>query len=310
LPEYREALRDALRAGRFRNRLPDDEDQAVPKLFLRAQRFLGALRRGTLLEEYKFDERWLKKHNFDFSIFAEADIPRLVHQAARRYAMMREEGYWPPVKNALTRDIDVFFFHPETRKSMFLYCVFNPARPLEESSGNRKGDAGVPLSEEEREDILGHMRPGWDEAQYLGKAADLLAWYRENGEAIEVYNYYVRNQSGPWSEHFSSFGSLLDTIDHFARRWKSWTLGNFGRGNRTWASFVAWCRNTYSIELEPPPDGMKVALGMREQSLREAKARREEEIARKREEEQVPDAEDVEGEGFTYEEPIVVDPRW
>ena len=272
MPEYKEMLRDALRLGGFRNRLPEDETREVPKLFLRAERFLRALRRGTLLEEYKFDERWLEKNRFDLSVFTEEDIPGLVHRAARRYGMMREEGYWPPVKNTLTRDIDVFFFHPETRKSMFLYCVFNRVKPL----GDAAAGTQIDLAEEDRQLIMAHKPASWPEREYVVRAADLLAWYAENQESLRVYNYYAMDTVQAWKERFSTFEHLLETVDAYSKTWSGWTLGNFGRGNKTWVRFLDWCRKTYKIELDPSLDGIKVAMDMQERERKKQKEKEEE----------------------------------
>lgn len=248
---------------------------------------LRAFQNGTLLKEYAFDERWLAKSKFDLSIFNAEDLARLVHLSARRYGYMRRKDCWPPEKNSLTLDIDVFFFHPRTRKSMFLYCAFNPVQFLEDDADASR--AVATLSEDERRLALKHRREGWDETEYLAKAAGLLAWLKANKEGIRVYNSFIRDSASAWGQHFGGFSTLLETMDAFASEWRSWTLGNFGHGNRTWRRFVAWSRLTYNVELDPLPNKVKAAMEMQESMFRadrEAakKRREEEELLRKQEE--------------------------
>jgi hypothetical protein len=285
LPEFEVILRDAVLVGGFRNRLPEGETQHVPKLFLRAQKFLYALQKGTLLEEYKFDAFWLQKHAFDFSIFKKDNLPELVHRAARRFGMMRKEGFWPPEKETLTPDISVFLFHPKTHKSWFLYCAFNRVQLIDDPSMGGMDtafDAKFDLTEDERKVLLKHRRLEWDEKIFLAKAAQLLAWYKQHEQDLKVYNLHFSDMAHIWWERFGDISSLLDTLGEYAKRWPHWTLGNFGWGNKTWSRFVDFCRKAYKIELEPAEPWLRYAYTAKAQY---DKARKEKEEERRREKE-------------------------
>ena len=301
-PEVRELILEVLALGEFTNR-PPEVDKPVAKLYQEVQKFLTLLANpAEFARAYELDPEWLRKNNIDLKDFKDKALEPRVRRAAKRFAQMRKEGYEPQNKSVLTPYIQNFFYNRVAHKSWFLYCHFTEPQTVAQGNASR---AVATLSEEERELVLKHRREGWDESQYLAKAAGLLAWYRECGEGVRVFNFYMRDSIQPWRDHFGSFSSLLRTIDEYAQGWSDWKLGNFGRGNKTWARFLDWCRTKHNVELEPPPNRIREALALQAAHFKE---QADEDRKRREEEEGVPDAEDVEGPDFTYEEPDVPDP--
>ena len=264
----RDLLVEALQLGEFTNKLPGEP---VAKLYLEVQKFLALLPSPSeLARAYEWDSAWMSQNNIDLRWFQGRAVEPLVRRACRRYATMRKEGWEPQKKQILTRYIQDFFYNAPQRKSWFLYCTFNEPHPV--AGAGRE----ITLTEDEKVLILEHKRHGWDEREYLVKAKNLLAWYKECAEGARVFNYQIRNSMTPWDDHFASFGSLLRTIDEYAKGWSDWTLGNFGRGNKTWARFLDWCRRQYNVELEPPPNRVKEAEELQRQSLAADEQREEE----------------------------------
>ena len=279
-PEIRDLILEVLPLGGFTNR-PPEEGKPVAKLYQEVQTFLTLLADpAEFTRAYELDPEWLHKNNIDLKDFKDKALEPRVRRAAKRFALMRKEGYEPQNKSVLKPYIQNFFYNRAAQKSWFLYCHFNEPRTVAQGNAGR---AAATLSAEERELTLKYKRDGWDEHQYLAKAAGLLAWYRECGEDARVFNYFVRDSMTPWCHHFGSFAALLMTIDEYAKGWSDWKLGNFGRGNKTWIRFLDWCRTKHNVELEPPPNRVKEAMEMQRQSLKD-ESEREREYAKEEEE--------------------------
>ena len=252
--EIADLIDEVLPMGGFTNRALKRDNPA--KMYLEVQKFLTLLSNPKLfVHTYGFDQEWLKSSKIDMNYLKGRALAPLVRRAVKRLALMREPGYYPGNKALLPTSLADFFYNFGTKKSWFLQCVFN--EPVELKTGVEQV---VKLSQDEQTLLLRHKKRDWDKAAYLLKAVRLITWYKNAQADLQAYNYYVMDSMTAWKQRFCELGRFLDVIDEYEKTWESeWSLGNWGLDNKTWKCFVKYCRDTYSVDLEPTKEGVKKA---------------------------------------------------
>ena len=226
---------------------------------LKSVRFIECLLSGFIEKEYIFDKEWLIKNKINLGklsyYFTQDDLKLFFKKASTRFGKMRKEGNWPYDKSKMTKSIEDWLYNPRTKKSWFLYCLFN--RPKSVNTSKVKGDN---TSEEIKELFMSKklVKKEWlNNNSYWKKAKEIYDWYEKIKEDYNKYHIY---ESGDWQGVCGNIKKFLGKYKEFIDTWETWNIGNFGLNNATWNKFIIYMKEKYSIILDVSERSLKKAL--------------------------------------------------
>lgn len=239
--------------GNFDHSFPKTLKDPALKTLSKCEKYLKAILKNNLSRIMDIDSDYLLKNKIDFSfqedIKTYEDLIPILRKSVKRYKKMREEGYYPENKSWTPKNILSFFYNFKTRKSWFLYCLFNRPKKLSESIQEKNS---ISIKKNLPTDILVFCSnyfmmnyPDTSSYTYWSKIKALHGWFVENKDKLHSYN------GGNWTGTCGKFERLLDRIKEFSETFSNWSIGNFGYNNPTWKYFLKYIKEKYDLDLSP-----------------------------------------------------------
>lgn len=239
-------LKNIKKIGGFRNKLPKNEFILPTSLILKCNKFMKDFEKRNL-SKYEWDENWLKEKNIDLNKLKNIKSP--YKKASKRWAKMQQEGIWPSKKDWMTKDLDKWFYNPNSKKSWFLYCLFN--RP-KEVNYSKPAQANYP---EEFDITIGNSF--MKKHGIVKKSIEISDWYNKYEDSY--FKYHTVN-GGNWQGVCGTLVRFLTKYKEFIDTWENWSTGNYGMNNATWSKFEEWIKQEYGININITDKALKRTL--------------------------------------------------
>jgi len=217
---------------------------------MKSVQFIECLQSGFIEREYIFDKEWLSKNKINLGKLSgdilDGELESCLIKSATRFGKMRKEGNWPYDKSKMTKSIEDWLYNPRTKKSWFLYCLFN--RPKSVNQSKKIEQDNTPESIKELFISKKLVKKEWlDNNSYWKKAKEIYDWYEKIREDYNTYHIY---ESGDWNGVCGNIKKFLDKYKDFIDTWETWNIGNFGLNNATWNKFIIYMKEYYNIILD------------------------------------------------------------
>jgi len=233
---------------------------------LKSVQFIECLQSGFIEREYVLDHEWLSKNKINLTELngdiLTGKLESCLVKAATRFGKMRKEGNWPYDKSKMTKSIEDWLYNPRTKKSWFLYCLFNHPKSINYrfKKEEDKDVEEIDFSEETMDLFISRkmLKKEWTNLNlFWKKAIEIENWYEKIKEGYNIYHIY---ESGDWNGVCGNIKKFLDKYKEFIDTWETWNIGNFGLNNATWKKFIIYMREKYNIILDISDRSLQKAL--------------------------------------------------
>jgi hypothetical protein len=235
------------------------------------------------LLRYKFDICWEKRANINWNEIRNASTSErkiLLLNAAKKYAKLKQDGYWPGNKKILAKSLYGFFLnglYNEPKKSWALFCMFNKVKEL--------GNIAVDINYEKivSKEVQEHVQKTidyykWDISTFKRNITSLYIWWRDYKDDLHLVN------GGGFYSWGSNFNDLFDRMIEFFETWKGGVgLHNITHDSKSWDCFCNHIEEKYKVKLNPTAAEIEYARKQKEKWNEEDKRKsRYEELKEKK----------------------------
>jgi hypothetical protein len=235
------------------------------------------------LLRYKFDINWEKRANINWNEIRNASTSErkiLLLNAAKKYAKLKQDGYWPGNKKILAKSLYGFFLnglYNEPKKSWILFCMFNKVKESGNISVDINYEKAVPKEVQEHvQKTMDYYK--WDISTFKRNITSLYIWWRDYKDDLHLVN------GGGFYSWGSNFNDLFDRMVEFFETWKGGVgLHNITHDSKSWDCFCNHIEEKYKVKLNPTAAEIEYARKQKEKWNEEDKRKsRYEELKQKK----------------------------
>lgn len=100
------------------------------KVYQKAASMINHLKNGTFGDHYHIDPDFMKKNHIRFSLLEKKFSKEEIKICIERLPKLFIEGYWPPDKKWLPKDLPTLIYNSRTNTSWLLHVFTHPPRPM------------------------------------------------------------------------------------------------------------------------------------------------------------------------------------
>ncbi|MCK9281507.1 MAG: hypothetical protein M0P71_12855 [Melioribacteraceae bacterium] len=110
------------------------------KVYQKAASMIQHLKNGTFGDHYHINPEFMKKNHIRFSLLEKQFTKQEIKICIERLPKLFIEGYWPPDKKWLPKDLPTLIYNSRTNTSWLLHVFTHPPRPMNQEKTEEQGD--------------------------------------------------------------------------------------------------------------------------------------------------------------------------